>query len=141
MSAELFLDTNVLLYHLDDSEGDKHLIAERLVRTGLETGNVCISFQVVQECLHAGLRKARIPLDGATADAYLTTVLVPLWRVMPSEALYRRGLKLQSRYGYNLYDSLIIAAALEARCAVLCSEDLQHGQRIETLRIENPFQV
>lgn len=49
MSAELFLDTNILIYHLDDSDPAKHATAEHIVRTGLETGNACISFQVVQE--------------------------------------------------------------------------------------------
>ena len=139
MSAELFLDTNILIYHLDDSEPDKHAVAERIVRTSLETGNACISFQVVQECLNAGLRKAQVPLDAVTAEAYLATVLAPLWRVMPSESIYRRGIQLQERYRYSFYDSLIIAAALEARCAKLYSEDLQDGQVIEGLRIENPF--
>ena len=58
---------------------------------------------------------------------------------MPSHALYRRALEIQTRYGYGFYDSLIIAAALEAGCQHLLSEDMQHGQQIEQLRIVNPF--
>ncbi|MBK1705510.1 PIN domain-containing protein [Halochromatium glycolicum] len=139
MSVEAFLDTNILVYHLDDADPTKHRVAERLVRSALETGNACISFQVVQECLNVGLRKARVPLDADTARRYLDTVLIPLWRVMPSDRLYHRGIELQARYGYGLYDSLIIAAAQEMSSSTLFSEDLQHGQVIDGLTITNPF--
>ena len=53
--------------------------------------------------------------------------------------LYKRALDIQARYHFGFYDALIIAAALEAGCSRLYSEDLQHGQRIERLTIENPF--
>jgi predicted nucleic acid-binding protein len=53
--------------------------------------------------------------------------------------LYQRALDIQARYHYGFYDALIIAAALDAGCTRLYSEDLQHGQRIERLTIENPF--
>jgi predicted nucleic acid-binding protein len=66
-------------------------------------------------------------------------MLVPLWRIMPSQALYGRALELQARYKFSFFDSLIIAAALAGGCTRLYSEDLQHGQRIEHLVIENPF--
>jgi predicted nucleic acid-binding protein len=58
---------------------------------------------------------------------------------MPSRGLYEQALNIQGRYGYGFYDSLIIAAALEAACSRLISEDFQDGQRIEGLRIVNPF--
>jgi len=139
MSVEAFLDTNILVYHLDDSHPTKHQVAERLVRAALDTGNACISFQVVQECLNVGLRKAEVPLDADTARRYLDTVLIPLWRVMPSDHLYHRGIELQARYGYGFYDSLIIAAAQDMGCSRLFSEDLHHGQVIDGLTITNPF--
>jgi predicted nucleic acid-binding protein len=58
---------------------------------------------------------------------------------MPSPAIYERGIMVQARYGFHFYDSLIVAAALEAGCTRLLSEDLQHGQRIDSLTVENPF--
>ncbi len=139
MSAEVFIDTNVFLYHLDDSDPHKHAIAARLIRDALDTGNACTSYQVVQECLNAGLRKAHIPLDADLATAYLNTVLVPLWRIMPSQHGYEHAIAIQARWRYGFYDCLIIASALEAGCNRLLTEDLQDGQRIETLVIENPF--
>ena len=57
----------------------------------------------------------------------------------PSQGLYHRALDIQARYRYGFYDALIIAAALDAGCTRLYSEDLQHGQRIDGLIIENPF--
>lgn len=140
MSDRFFIDTNVFLYHLDDSVESKHPIATRLIRQALATGKGCISYQVVQECLNGGLRKAHIPLDHHSAENYLQTVLIPLWRVMPSPELFRRGMNVQQRYGFHFYDSLIVAATLEAGCTRLWSEDLQHGQRIDQqLTVADPF--
>ena len=50
------------------------------------------------------------------------------------------GLRLALEYGFHIYDALILAAALEAECTVVYSEDLQAGQVVNgRLRIENPF--
>ena len=68
-------------------------------------------------------------------------MLAPLWTVNPSRELYERGLALRDRYGFSFYDSMIVAGALEAGCVRLYSEDLQHGQRIQSLTIEDPFRV
>ena len=139
MSVENFIDTNIFIYHMDNTDAGKHAIATRIIRTALQTDNACISYQVVQECLNVGLRKASVPFDHTRAFDYLGTVLIPLWRVMPSQRLFQQGLDIQARYRFSFYDSLILAAALEAGCKTLYSEDLQHGQQIETLTIENPF--
>ena len=69
----------------------------------------------------------------------LEEILLPLWHIYPTEELYRTGLRIQVRYGFSFYDSLMVAAALEAGCATLYSEDMQDGQRIEGLTIRNPF--
>jgi predicted nucleic acid-binding protein len=139
MSVKSFIDTNLFIYQLEALDNRKFDIANRIIREGVVTGNACISFQVVQECLNTVLRKAEIPLSNEGARAYLETVLAPLFQVPASIALYHRALDIQARYRYGFYDSLIIAAALEAGCTRLYSEDLQHGQRVERLVIENPF--
>ncbi|MEN8132405.1 MAG: PIN domain-containing protein, partial [Pseudomonadota bacterium] len=117
----------------------KAAIANRIIRAGIETGNACISFQVVQECLNTIIRKAQICLTKEQADSYLDASLSPLLRIYPSISLYKRSLDIQSRYKISYYDSLIVAAVLEAGCKTLYSEDLQHGLRIEGVTIENPF--
>lgn len=141
MSVDVFLDTNVLIYQIDTRDRRKHAVAERIVREALSADHACISFQVVQECLNTVLRKAEVRLEVDDARAWLDTVLAPLVRVQSSLALYRRSLEVQARWQYSLYDSLIVAAALEAGCKRLLSEDLQHGQRIEGLQIVNPFKA
>ena len=139
MSAEAFIDTNVFVYHLDSTDKRKHAIAERIIRDGLASGNACISFQVVQECLNTALRKAEVALDTDAARSYLDTVLIPLLQVPASAALYHRALDVRTRWQFSFYDSLIVAAALAAGCSRLVSEDLQHGQRIDSLTVHNPF--
>ncbi len=139
MSAEAFIDTNVFVYHLDSSDKRKQRIAEGIVRAAVASRNACISFQVVQEWLNTALRKAALPLSAEQARDYLDVVLLPLMQVSASGALYHRALDVQQRLRFGFYDSLIVAAALAAGCTRLLTEDLQHGQQIETLRVHNPF--
>jgi predicted nucleic acid-binding protein len=139
MSVEAFLDTNLFIYQLEFADQHKGSVAEEIIMKGISTGSACISFQVVQECLNTIRRKAEIPLDEADTRRYLQAVLFPLWMIMPSQNLYLRALDTQGRLGFGFYDSLIVSAALEAGCATLYSEDLQHGQRIDRLTIHNPF--
>ena len=138
MSAD-FLDSNIFVYLFDETDVRKHTIAAGLIEAGLESGTACISFQVVQETLNVWTRKLLRPATPAEAGRLMEEVLLPLWRGGPSPALYRRGLELHERYSLSFYDALIVAAALEAGCTRLLSEDLQHGLRIDRLRIENPF--
>ena len=139
MSVERFLDTNLFLYQLEGRDARKAAIAEDLIRQGIETGNACISFQVVQECLNVALRKAEVPLREDDLRRYLQSVLAPLLRVQPTLRLYHASLDVRSRYRFAYYDSLIVAAALDAGCVTLYSEDLQHLQRIDGLTIVDPF--
>ena len=85
------------------------------------------------------MRKAEVALTLDAARSYLDTVLVPLLQVPAIAALYHRALDVQARWRFGFYDSLIVAAALAAGCRRLLTEDLQHGQQIETLTIHNPF--
>jgi predicted nucleic acid-binding protein len=93
----------------------------------------------VQEALHVLTRKLKVIARAEDAELFMQHTLVPLWRVQPSPGLYAAALGIQQRQGFGFYDSLIVAAVLEAGCRRLLSEDLQHGQRIGKLRIENPF--
>ena len=54
---------------------------------------------------------------------------------------HEAGLEIAARYGYSIYDALILAAALEADCDVLYTEDLQNGQVVGPLTIRNPFLI
>lgn len=134
-----FIDTNVFIYLFDETAPEKQETAQSLIQKALNDGSACISHQVVQESLNVITGKLKVPVSFSDARDFLQECLVPLWRIMPSERLYLKGLELQERYRYGFYDSQILAATLEAGCARLLSEDFQDGQKIEGLRIENPF--
>jgi predicted nucleic acid-binding protein len=134
-----FIDSNVFVYLFDEADERKREIADGIVGSALQAHTASISFQVVQEILNVVTRKLPTPMTAEDAGRFLEQVLEPLWRVSPSPALYLRALGIQARYRFSFHDSLIIAAALDAGCSRLYSEDLQDGQRIEGLTIENPF--
>ena len=134
-----FLDSNVIIYFLDDKNTRKRERAAALLGEALRGQETGISFQVVQEVLNATTRKLEPPFSEADNQRLLNDVLFPLWTIAPSEALYQSAVFVHYRYGYAFYDSLIIAAALEADAEFLYTEEMQHGQRIEQLTIVNPF--
>ncbi len=138
MSVEFFLDSNILVYQASNQDDQKAGIAEKLVIDAAK-GRGAISYQVVQETMNVLLRKNLLPVGDEKAKLYLHNVLAPLCKVYFSPALLSSALEIRSRYQYGFYDSLIIAAALEADCNVLYTEDLQDGQVIDGLVIKNPF--
>ena len=92
-----------------------------------------------QEFLNISTTKFARPMNRNESRAYLDAVLSPLCEAFPTIALYREALDLRANLGYSFYDALIIAAALEAGCSTLYSEDLQDGQTVRDLKIVNPF--
>lgn len=139
MSDRYFLDTNVLAYAFDAGAPRKAEIADRLISEGLKHRTAVISYQMMQEFLNVAVRKFEPPLSTRDAQQYLSTVLQRLLAVQSSVGLCGEALRVRDRFGLSWYDSLIVAAAMEARCAVLYSEDMQGGQRIEGLQVVNPF--
>jgi predicted nucleic acid-binding protein len=130
-AADVFIDTNVLLYLLstDAAKADR---AEAL----LAAGGV-ISVQVVNEFAAVALRKQAV--DFAELREMLSAIR-SVCTVKPVEvATHELGLDIAERYRFSIYDSLIVAAAMRAGCSTLYSEDLQSGQKIEGMSIRNPF--
>ncbi len=130
--ANAFFDTNVLLYLLskDAAKADR---AEAL----LAAGGV-ISVQVLNEFVAVALRKLGLTwpeIHEVLGTAQSVCQVEPM-----TVATHARGLAIAERYGFSIYDSLIVAAALLAGCEVVWTEDLQDGQRIEDrLTVKNPF--
>jgi predicted nucleic acid-binding protein len=139
MSAKYFLDTNIFVYSLDVTAPAKARRAAKLVRDGLDTGNGIVSYQVVQEFFSVAFRRFAMPMSAFAAEEYLNTVFRPLLAVHSSPVLFVSALQAYAQHHLSWYDSLIVAAAQEAGCSILYSEDMQHGQRLNGLRIEDPF--
>jgi predicted nucleic acid-binding protein len=134
-----FLDTNVLVYGLDDTHSVKRRRSLSLTERALEDGSGIISSQVVQECLHLMLRKFRHQISASDARLYLDQVLMPLCQVFPDGDLFSEALLIAAQTGWRFYDSLIVSAAVKANCDVLLTEDWQHGRTIRGVTIQNPF--
>jgi predicted nucleic acid-binding protein len=139
MNAEFFLDTNVLIYAFSPQDGAKKLRSQKLFRQALATGDGIISFQVVQEFLNVAQRKFPGQFTPDELTEYLEVALWPLCKIFPSAELYQRALSLRTETGFSFYDSLMVAAALEADCKIIYSEDLQHNRRLHGLQITTPF--
>jgi predicted nucleic acid-binding protein len=139
MADGFFLDTNLFVYSVTVDDPAKARLATTLIRRALSTQKGVVSYQVVQEFFNLALRRFARPMSLADCNDYLETVFRPMLRVHSSTALYTEALAQQSRYQISWYDSLIVCAAMQAECSILYSEDMQHGQRIGTLRIQNPF--
>jgi predicted nucleic acid-binding protein len=140
MSVKYFIDTNIFVYSFDERMPAKKERSMALIQDGLKTGLGTISTQVIQEFLNVATQKFAVPMKPEDSRLYLRFVLNPLCRVYPNLLLFETCLDLHYETRYSLYDSLIIAAAIQAGCDILYSEDLQDGQEVRSIKIVNPFQ-
>ena len=130
--ADAFFDTSVLLYLLSPDTDKADRVEELLAERGT------ISVQILNEFAAVALRKARMKLSDVRE--ILATVRA-VCNVEPvTVATHDRGLSINQRYGFSLYDSMLVASALIVNVKLLYTEDLQHGQVIDgQLRVVDPF--
>jgi predicted nucleic acid-binding protein len=128
---EPFFDTNVLVYLVADDARKARRSAELVKAGGI------VSVQVLNEFVAVARRKRRLPwanirrvLDGVRRRC----PVVPL-----TAAMHERAVDLAERHQFNIYDAVIVAAALLEGCTTLYSEDMHDGQVVEGVRILNPF--
>ena len=133
-----FFDTNILIYLFDEDSPKKKVLAQQLFENETRAGRVVLSTQVIQEFYVAATKKLADPLcpeDAETVVRNLTAL--PLIQIDATMILTAIG---KSRVlGFSFWDSLIVTAAIASGAECLFTEDLQHGQIIDGLRIENPF--
>jgi len=138
MNADVFLDTNILIYAYDKQAEARHAVALDIVRSYWEHRGALISTQVLQEFYVNVTQKIPQPLTTTTARR-----LIEQYRVWPVvintlESIIRAS-EIQERYEISFWDALIIAAAETGRAHTILSEDLSHNQYIEGIRLRNPF--
>jgi predicted nucleic acid-binding protein len=132
-----FFDTNILIYAVDEGDPEKLGIASALVEEHLVEGDGMISVQVLREFYSASLRLSR-PLSEEQAQEMVG--YFSAFRTLAEDAGMVLGAIRRSReYTLSFWDALIVEAALVGGADRLLTEDLQHGQEIEGLRVENPF--
>jgi predicted nucleic acid-binding protein len=137
MTVSAFFDTNVLVYAFANQarfqSDPRALKAEHVMSLG-----GVVSVQVLNEFTDVADHKWKMPWKSIEEAVHWIGLLCG--RPAPlTEETHTAALELSKRYGFRIYDSLILASAIDAGCAVLYTEDLQHGQVIDGLRIENPF--
>jgi predicted nucleic acid-binding protein len=129
------LDTDILVYSFDAGSPAKQRKAKEL----LAGSRWFVSWQVVQEFSSVALHRFEVPLKPGDLSDYLSLKLWPRCRVLPSEVILTKAIAIHARYGFRYYDSLVVASAIAGGAKTLLSEDLQHGQSIDSLTIQNPF--
>jgi predicted nucleic acid-binding protein len=136
----VFFDTNILVYLFDADNADKKNLARATFEAAAATGQLVLSTQVLQEFYVAVTKKLAVPLDAETAEAVVRNLSVlPLIGIDAEKILGAIG--RSRRMQFSFWDALIIETALAAGAARLLTEDLQHGQVIDGLRVENPFLI
>jgi len=97
-----------------------------------------VSFQVLQEFYVNATQKLKPGLPVAQARADMRGLLA--WRPVKTDpALIEAAWGLADRFGFSWWDAQIVAAARRSQCAILLSEDMQHGLVVEGTMIVNPF--
>ena len=138
MTARVFVDTNVLVYQFDIRTPEKQQRAQLWLDRIWETHTGSVSFQVLQEFYAIVTRK----LQPGLAPEVARRIVRALWAWQPivvEDRITMIAWADQDRFGLSWWDALIVAAARVAECSCVLTEDLQHGQDLDGVRVVNPF--
>ena len=138
MTGTVFVDTNVVVYRHSAFDTAKQARADSwyTLLWHLRMGRV--SFQVLQETYSALTRKLRPAVPESDAQAIVRGLTA--WNPVPiNRSILERAWLLQARNSISWWDALIVAAAQFSGCAILLTEDLQHGQVFDSVRVIDPF--
>jgi predicted nucleic acid-binding protein len=136
MIVPVFVDSNILLYAVDDADPRKQRVARDWRAELWKSRLGRISFQVLNEFYVNAVRLKPAARDEARAEVRDLLAWNP---VMTDASAIERGWKLQDRYQLSFWDSLIVAAAKAASCGFLLTEDLQDGQKLDGVEVVDPF--
>ncbi len=133
-----FVDTNILIYAYDLSQGIRHEKALVLVESLWDSGNGCISTQVLQEFYVNITRKAAKPLLPNQAAQIIKDF--SNWHVhRPTSEDLAAAIEIHQQYQIAFWDAMILRSAQQSNCEVVWSEDLSNGQKYDAIKIINPF--
>jgi predicted nucleic acid-binding protein len=132
----VFVDSNVLLYAVDDADLNKQQAARDWRAELWKSRRGRTSFQVLSEFYVNAVRKRPSAREEARAEVRDLLAWNP---VVAEAALLELGWKIQDRYHLSFWDAMIVAAAKAASCRYLLTEDLQAGQALDGIEVVNPF--
>ena len=139
MTAKRFFDTNVVIYAYDDSEPTKQAVARSLLLNAAATTTGVISTQVLGEFFHATV--VRRPLLTVANARTALRALSHLHVATIPPSLVEQAVDLHERFQLRYWDALIIATAKHEGCDEVLSEDMNHGQNYDGVRVTNPFLI
>lgn len=138
MSAKYFVDTNIIVYSMDRTAGDKRAKALRVVEQLWDSREGVISTQVLQEAIIYLRRRVGHRLSAQETREALSGFF--MWEVfVNTEETILKALEVEERYQISFWDALILQSAESSGATILYSEDLSHGQMYGTVRVVNPF--
>ncbi len=137
MSGSQFFDTNVAIYAYDDSEPAKQSVARSLLLNSVAAATGVLSAQVLGEFFHSTV--VRRPLLTNPQARIAIQALSNLRVAMITPDLVARAIDLHEQFQLRYWDALIIATAKKEGCAEVLSEDMNHGQDYDGVRVTNPF--
>ncbi len=137
MNGRTFVDTNVLIYAHDVDSQSKHAVAKDILRELWSERTGVLSMEVLQEFYVNVTRKIRSPLPKDSARLVVSSYSIWCMETTPAELSVAFRIEDESPVGF--WDALIVAAAVKSGATRLLSEDLNPGQKVAGLRIENPF--
>lgn len=140
MRDKVFLDTDIFIYSIDASPGEKKKrnIARQILKEHIRNDSGVISIQVLQEFYQVATRKIEVALSTDEALEYLHYMAI-LETVLPDFNMVVAAIRLHQKHSLSFWDALIFQAALIAGCSQILSEDLQDGFRLDNLTVKNPF--
>ena len=132
----IFIDSNILIYSLYGTDEQKQLIGKILSH---HDNTPLLSIQVLKEFANVSIRK-KLHKTSTELKKHLSKIKISFTVAEITTDTILQAVDIRDRYKYSFYDSLIIATALENKCVILYSEDLQHNQGIgKKMKILNPF--
>jgi predicted nucleic acid-binding protein len=137
MSAKTFIDTNVLIYAHDKDAGAKHQIAKTVLRDLWSERTGLLSVQVLQEFYVNVTRKISPPLSKDLARLVVSSYAIWCTETTPDEIA--SALRIEDESRIDFWDALIVSSASKNGATRILSEDLNAGQTIAGIVIENPF--
>jgi len=139
MTVPVFVDTNVLVYRHDATEPEKQPRAAAWLALLWKERSGRLSYQVLQELYVTLTHKLKPGMAAAPAQQLIRDLAS--WQPLPIDlGVMERAWLLHQRHSLSWWDALIVAAARACDCRVLLTEDLQHGQLFDSLRVVNPFE-
>jgi predicted nucleic acid-binding protein len=136
LADRVFVDTNVFVYADDDDTADKRDRARALLSELISRSQAVVSTQVLQEFFVVATRKLGLSKEDARRRV---ETFARLHVVLVRPELVLSAIDLHRLHSISFWDALVLRSAAVAGCARLLTEDLQHGQVIDGVRIENPF--